>query len=151
MNGDTLLARITPCLENGKAAFVHFLSEEEVGWGSTEYIVMKPKSFLHPFFSYVLAKNESFKEYAESCMEGSTGRQRINIEHLKDYKVTLPSKDIIEKYNETLNSFLPKLISNSNQIQTLQSLRDTLLPKLISGEIRLKGFAEKVEGLQDAS
>ena len=44
-NGDTLVARITPCLENGKTAYVDFLRDDEIGWGSTEYIVMKPK---HP-------------------------------------------------------------------------------------------------------
>ncbi|EHQ05840.1 restriction endonuclease subunit S [Leptonema illini] len=72
INGDTLLARITPCLENGKAAFVTFLDEDQVAWGSTEFIVMRPKLGLHPFFAYVLARTDDFKDYAEGCLEGSS-------------------------------------------------------------------------------
>src|SRR5439155_22467450 len=53
-NGDTLLARITPCLENGKTAFVDFLNGDEIGWGSTEYIVFAPKPPLPPHFVYLL-------------------------------------------------------------------------------------------------
>jgi type I restriction enzyme S subunit len=59
-NGDTLLARITPCLENGKTAYVTFLENDQVAWGSTEYIVMRPKGNLHPFFAYSLARNSDF-------------------------------------------------------------------------------------------
>jgi type I restriction enzyme S subunit len=43
INGDTLLARITPCLENGKTAYVDFLEDRQIGWGSTEFIVLRPK------------------------------------------------------------------------------------------------------------
>ncbi|MEZ4848168.1 MAG: hypothetical protein R3B93_06025 [Bacteroidia bacterium] len=57
-NGDTLLARITPCLENGKTCYVSFLEEKQVGWGSTEYIVMRMKKPFHPFISYLIAKNK---------------------------------------------------------------------------------------------
>ena len=139
-NQDTLLARITPCLENGKACYVHFLQEDEIAWGSTEYIVMRPKDKLHPFFAYVLSKDDSFREYAESCMEGSSGRQRVNINHLVNFTVVLPNESVIQKFNDFLETIEQKLIYNAKQIPILESLRDTLLPKLISGEVRLKGF-----------
>ncbi|HAS0869471.1 TPA: restriction endonuclease subunit S, partial [Enterobacter hormaechei subsp. oharae] len=89
---DTLLARITPCLENGKAAYIDFLDDNETGWGSTEFIVMRPKKEIHPFISYIMCRNPDFKEYAESCMEGSTGRQRVNLDHLKKFNVNLPTE-----------------------------------------------------------
>lgn len=54
-NGDTLVARITPCLENGNTAFVDFLADGEVGWGSTEYIVLRPKGAIRPLLAYLLA------------------------------------------------------------------------------------------------
>jgi type I restriction enzyme S subunit len=138
INGDTLLARITPCLENGKAAYVTFLIEGQVGWGSTEFIVMRAKQGLHPFFSYILSRNNDFRDYAESCMEGSSGRQRVNVEHLSNYEIYLPSNDDIKIFNKTTVSIVPKLIRNSQQILLLTRLRDLLLPKLISGEIRIK-------------
>jgi len=73
-NGDTLLARITPCLENRKTCFVAFLKDKEIGWGSTEYIVMRMKKPFHPFISYILAKDKDFRDFAIGSMTGSSGR-----------------------------------------------------------------------------
>ncbi len=143
-NGDTLLARITPCLENGKAGYVTFLSDNEVGWGSTEYIVMRPKSGIHPLMAYVLCRNQDFKDYAESCMEGSSGRQRVNVDHLKEFTIGKPSDEVIQQFNDYLESIESKLIYNSKQIQTLENLRNTLLPKLMSGEVRVQYQTEDV-------
>ncbi len=137
INGDTLLARITPCLENGKTAYVNFLGDDQVAWGSTEYIVMRPKGNLHPFFAYSLARNSDFRDYAEGCLAGSSGRQRVDVNHLKDYKISIPSATRISNYNAFAKSITPKLHANSQQIRTLETLRDTLLPKLMSGEIRV--------------
>lgn len=139
---DTLLARITPCLENGKAAYIDFLDDNETGWGSTEFIVMRPKKEIHSLISYIMCRNPDFKEYAESCMEGSTGRQRVNLDHLKKFSVNLPSVAKLVMLNELLDSFESKLINNSQQIDSLEKLRDTLLPKLMSGEVRVE-YAEK--------
>lgn len=142
---DTLLARITPCLENGKAGYVTFLSDKEVGWGSTEYIVMHPKSGIHPLMAYVLCRNQDFKDYAESCMEGSSGRQRVNVDHLQEFTISKPTVEIIRQFNDCLESIESKLIYNSKQIQTLEQLRDTLLPKLMNGEVRVMYEISKKE------
>ena len=136
-NGDTLLARITPCLENGKSAFITFLNEGEIAWGSTEYIVMRPKEGIHPFFAYSLVRNQDFRDYAEGCLEGSSGRQRVNVDHLINFKISIPTKSGIEKYNRIAESIVPKLHLNSLEIRNLEKLRDTLLPKLMSGEVRV--------------
>lgn len=137
INGDTLLARITPCLENGKTAFVTFLDNGQVAWGSTEYIVMRPKGSLHPFFAYSLARYSDFRDYAEGCLAGSSGRQRVDVEHLKNYEIKIPSPSVIENFNVVADSITPKLHANFFQIRTLEKLRDTLLPKLMSGEVRV--------------
>jgi type I restriction enzyme S subunit len=123
MNGDTLLARITPCLENGKTAFVTFLKPDQVGWGSTEFIVMRPKKFLHPFFAYTLSRNSDFRDYAESCMEGSSGRQRVNVDHLKQYDIKKPSPETISRFNVFAESTVQKLHANAIQIRTLENLQ----------------------------
>ena len=138
-NGDTLFARITPCLENGKTCFVDFLDNEDiVGWGSTEYIVMKMKKPFHPFISYVIAKNEDFREFAISCMTGSSGRQRAKADDIKEYDIRIPPKDVIDKLNTMVSGLVKNLKNNSKQIRTLEKLRDTLLPKLMSGEVRVE-------------
>ncbi len=77
INGDTLLARITPCLENGKTGFVDFLKDGEVGWGSTEYIVLRPKPPLPVEFGYYLARSNDLRIFAIHNMTGTTGRQRV--------------------------------------------------------------------------
>ena len=138
INKDTLLARITPCLENGKAAYIKFLKDGQVAWGSTEFIVMRPKIEIHPFFAYTLARNDEFRDYAIGCMEGSSGRQRVNVDYLANYSIKIPSRLTIHKFNEIAAFIEPKLHANAMQILTLQKLRDTLLPKLISGEVRVK-------------
>ena len=143
VNGDTLLARITPCLENGKTAYVTFLDNNQVGWGSTEYIVMHPKDDLHPLFAYTLARNIDFREYAEGCLAGSSGRQRIDGDHLINYQIKIPSAKIISKFNESAAAITPKLNFNSVQIRNLEKLRDNLLPKLINGEVRVKLLTEE--------
>ena len=73
-NGDTLLARITPCLENGKTGFVNFMADGEAGRGSTEFIVLRSKR-LTPEFVYCLARTYNFRENAIKSMVGSSGRQ----------------------------------------------------------------------------
>jgi type I restriction enzyme S subunit len=135
---DTLLARITPCLENGKSAYVTFLENGQVGWGSTEFIVMRSKGDLHSLFTYALVKNRDFRDYAEGCLEGSSGRQRVNIDHLAKYEIFIPEESIISEYNKIMQNIEPKLHSNFLQIRTLEKLRDTLLPKLMSGEVRME-------------
>ena len=135
INGDTLLARITPCLENGKSTFVSFLNENQVGWGSTEFIVIRSKDSMHPFFTYVLARNDDFRGYAEGCLEGSSGRQRVNIDHLKNYELYLPDVEAITQFNNIVSSFVPKLNSNFMQVRVLEKLKNALLPKLMSGEV----------------
>lgn len=137
-NGDTLLARITPCLENGKTAYIDFLKDEQIAWGSTEYIVMRPKGELHPFFAYIIAKYQDFRDYAESCMSGSSGRQRVDVDNLKGYEIKIPDPKTIEQFNVSIESIVGKTNCNNNQIRSLTKLRDTLLPKLMNNEIRIQ-------------
>ena len=137
-NGDTLLARITPCLENGKTCYVNFLDEEEIGWGSTEYIVIRMKKHFHPFISYILAKDKDFRDFAISSMSGSSGRQRAQASVIKEYNMKIPPLATIEELNLQLAGITPKLEINAKQIRTLEKLRDTLLPKLMSGEVRVQ-------------
>ena len=90
-NGDTLMARITPCLENGKTAYVSILDEDEVGFGSTEYIVFRNvEGLTDSLFVYYFVTNPWFRDIAIKSMVGSSGRQRVQLAVLENLVVNLP-------------------------------------------------------------
>ena len=145
-NGDTLLARITPCLENGKAAFVDFLADGQVGWGSTEFLVMRPRGTLPEYFAYLLCKHQPFLDFAIQSMVGTSGRQRIQNEALGRYLIAVPPGAIALAFGQVVDALQSSIAANDGQSKTLATLRDTLLPRLISGQLRLpeaQGLAEE--------
>ncbi len=91
-NGDTIMARITPCLENGKHAFISLLDENEIAYGSTEYIVIRGrKGISDNLFVYYLTHFPSFKDAAIKSMVGTSGRQRAQVDVLENLTMKLPS------------------------------------------------------------
>lgn len=138
MNGDTLLARITPCLENGKAAFVDRLSGAEVGVGSTEFIVMKPRRGLPAQWPYFLARSERFREYAVRQMSGTTGRQRLAAEAVEVYAIARPGWAALEKFGSLAAPFFASMSELNRESEQLRTARDELLPLLISGKVRVR-------------
>lgn len=136
-NGDTLLAKITPCLENGKTGFVMHLNENEIAKGSTEFIVMRTKGEVSPYWIYCLARYKDFHDSAVLSMTGTSGRQRVQIDLLRNYEVKVDIERMKEFHN-AVDPYFKKIKSNTNQIRTLTQLRDTLLPKLMSGEVRVE-------------
>lgn len=96
-NGDTIMARITPCLENGKHAFVSILDEGEIAYGSTEYFVFCGKENVSDDdFVYYLTKTPLFRESAIKSMVGSSGRQRAQMDVLENLQMLVP-KDITDQ------------------------------------------------------
>ena len=136
-NGDTLLARITPCLENGKTAFIDFLNEGEVAFGSTEYIVLSPKEGIPPEFLYCLARYPAFVDYAVKNMNGSSGRQRVSAETIGQYSLTRLSDEQYQTFGELASPMFRKMKNNWMENMRLAEVRDALLPKLMSGELNL--------------
>ena len=136
-NGDTLLAKITPCLENGKTGFVMDLDDGEVARGSTEFIVMRPKKEVSPYFTYCLARSSDFRNNAILSMTGTSGRQRVQTGMLKGYEVRY-SPLLMQEFHAGCEPFFSKVHKNQVHIRTLTQMRDTLLPKLMSGETKVK-------------
>lgn len=136
-NGDTLLARITPCLENGKTAFIDFLEDGEVAFGSTEYIVLSPKEGVPPEFLYCLARYPAFVDYAVKNMNGSSGRQRVSAETIGQYCLPKLSSEDFSNFGEVVVPLFLKMRYNSLENLRLVEMRDTLLPKLMSGELNI--------------
>ena len=133
MQGDTLLARITPSLENGKTALVDFLGEDETGWGSTEFIVLCPKPPWPPEFAYLLARDASFRKHAIVNMTGTSGRQRVPAEAVAAYPLAAPLDEVAAAFGALVRPLFDSASSASRQSRDLAEQRDTLLPRLVLG------------------
>lgn len=113
-NNDIIMARITPCLENGKTAFVKGFAENEVVFGSTEYIVMRAiPGHSDPTFIYYLATSPSFREVAIKSMVGSSGRQRVQQDVLENLELVLPDYETQVRVGKVLSAFDDKIELNT--------------------------------------
>lgn len=138
MNGDTLVARITPCLENGKTAFVDFLRDGQIAWGSTEYIVLRPKLPLPPVFAYCLARTGEFRDFAIQNMTGTSGRQRVAPPAMDDFQIAMPSESAAVCFGEIVQPLFNCICAGVDESRKLAAMRDYLLPKLLSGDVRVE-------------
>ncbi|MDA8118628.1 MAG: restriction endonuclease subunit S [Gammaproteobacteria bacterium] len=126
-NGDTLIARITPCLENGKTAFVAGLPAGVVAHGSTEYIVLAGKpNQSDSLFAYYLARSPDFRRYAIGHMEGTSGRQRVPSVAVQNFLVSLPSLPEQRAIAHILGTLDDKIELNRRMNETLEAMARAL-------------------------
>lgn len=145
MNDDILFARITPCLENGKTAFVDFLEEGQAGFGSTEFLIFRAKENCCPQYVYCLSRDPEFRAYAIKSMVGTSGRQRVQTSSISEYLVAKPDPGLMNRFDETTKDWFYQIRSNTKEIVDLKKVRDYLLPRLLSGEIEVKAAEEQIE------
>ena len=137
-NGDTLFARITPCLENGKTGFVQFLpGPNAVAFGSTEFIVLRSRT-LTPEFVYCLARSDEFRGVAIKSMSGATGRQRVQEKCFDDLPIVQPPRALLAQFTATTAPSFLLTYKLHLQVQNLRRTRDLLLPRLLSGQIEVQ-------------
>lgn len=144
-NGDTLLARITPCLENGKTGYVDFLSEGEVGIGSTEFIVMRPREGIPSVLPYIIATSSDFRDFAIRHMTGTSGRQRLAAKDLEDFEVPVFNTHSGDEFGRVSDALLARVKAAVDETRILARARDELLPLLMSGKLRVRDAEKKVE------
>lgn len=138
LKDDILVARITPCLENGKTALAEFLDETEPGFGSTEFLVLRPGRLAGRYYLSCLARDDRFRSYCIQSMVGSSGRQRVQIGSLKDYLLPLPSDSLINQcFEDVLEPMFSKMSKSSSQERSLSNIRETVLPQIISGKLSI--------------
>ncbi|MBN1125183.1 MAG: restriction endonuclease subunit S [Sedimentisphaerales bacterium] len=133
-NGDVLLARITPCLENGKTGFVNFLAPDEIACGSTEFIVLRGR-FVSQYFTYCLSRTHDFRETAIKSMIGSSGRQRVQPSCFDDYMIGLAPRFLLDQFDEAVAPIFHQIGILMIQVRRLIEARDIFLPRLMNGEI----------------
>lgn len=132
-NGDTIMARITPCLENGKTAFVDILADGEIAFGSTEFIVMRARDGISdPQFVYYLATSPAFRNVAIKSMVGSSGRQRVQQGVLDELELTVPPLDEQQKIGAFFAAIDQKIAINNEINDNLQQQAQTLFAERFS-------------------
>lgn len=129
-NGDTVMARITPCLENGKTAYVDMLDDGEIGFGSTEFIVMRAKTGISdPQFVYYTAINPVFRNVAIKSMVGSSGRQRVQQSVLEELELSVPDLEEQRRIGAFLARIDEKIALNDRINDNLQQQASILYGK----------------------
>ena len=144
-NYDTLMARITPCLENGKTSFVNILEENEVAFGSTEYFVFRAKQdIINPYYLYYLVTTDKFREVAIKSMSGTSGRQRVQKDQILDFSVDLPSLEDQEKIMKPLKLIDDKISLNTklntNLLQLSQIMFKNKFPNVNDGPDKIGAY-----------
>jgi type I restriction enzyme S subunit len=153
-NGDTLFARITPSLEHGKTALVLILDEREIAFGTTEFIVLAPKVIKSDYYVFYLARTRDVREKAIRAMSGSSGRQRVPDDIFDRILIPVPPEEVIKEFNNIVSPLFEMITVNARENLVLARIRDALLPKLLSGGIRVKvdveeEFPEETKKLED--
>jgi type I restriction enzyme S subunit len=130
-NDDTLFARITPCLENGKTGFVQFLPDDDaVAVGSTEFIVLRSRT-LTPEFVYCLARSEGVRNSAIKSMTGASGRQRVQEKCFDRIQIAHPPRALLEKFSSVVVPMFRLIHGLHERVDTIRKVRDLVLPRLI--------------------
>ena len=126
-NNDTIMARITPCLENGKIAKVSILNNDEIGFGSTEYIVFRAiDSVSDADFLYYLICSPLVRNPAIKSMVGSSGRQRVQTDVVANLDIELPPIEEQRKIGGLLRTFDDKIKFNNEINNNLEQQAQAL-------------------------
>ena len=142
-NGDTIMARITPCLENGKTAQVSILNDGEVGFGSTEYIVFRAKEGIaNKDYLYYLVCSPEVREPAIKSMVGSSGRQRVQTDVVKNLEIDVPPLVDQEKIGSFLKSFDDKIALNDKINKNLEQQAEAIFQSILSNAVTTVNLGE---------
>jgi type I restriction enzyme S subunit len=136
--GDILFAKITPCSENGKVAYIDHI-DSEVGFASTEFIVFHPTENVDGKYVYLLLSSGNVHRLAISLMEGTTGRQRIPWKIFRN-RIFVPMPDKVEQtiIVDKILAFDKQIKENNSKIAVLERLKKSLMQNLLTGRVRVK-------------
>lgn len=139
-NGDTIMARITPCLENGKTAKVSFLDDGEVGFGSTEFIVFRAKKNISDEdYLYYLICSPTVRNPAIKSMVGSSGRQRVQTDVLQNLEIDIQDLRIQRRIGAVLRTIDDKIALNNKINDNLEQTADALYQSFFSPKSGTQG------------
>lgn len=156
--GDVVVAKITPCFENGKGACLDCL-DTEIGYGTTEFINLRPSDKVLAQYLYLITMAQPFRKLGEEVMSGSAGQKRVPVEFIKNFTLGIPpveeQKEIIKELYGKLRD-IDKLIEKEKEtIETLHELKSRLISDVVTGQIDVRDVEvpefEYVEEIEDSS
>ena len=125
---DVLFAKITPCMENGKGAVAVGL-KNKIGFGSTEFHVLRPKENINSVWLYTLTAMKSFRIEAERKMTGSAGQKRVPISFFKNYNLGLPPIELQNKFADIVKQIDKQKFEIEKSLKEMQELYESLMGK----------------------
>ena len=137
-DNDILVAKITPCFENGKGALVQNL-RNGIGFGSTEFHVIRTDAQVDDRFIFYHTVTHEFRQRGKQQMSGSAGQQRVPSEFLRSYKVTLPPLPEQRQIAAVLGTWDRAIEQTTDLLRTLRTRHRGLMHRLLTGEVRLPG------------
>ena len=148
--GDVLFAKITPCMENGKGAFVDSLPTR-YAFGSTEFHVLRPSHAVDAKFLYYYTFNPVFRAYAAENMSGAAGQKRVSSRFLKDTRLflpPLPEQQRIATYLDVSCAAIDAAVAaKRRQIETLDALRKSTVQQILTVKLH-PGLGLKDSGIE---
>ena len=125
---DVLFAKITPCMENGKGAVAVNL-ENKIGFGSTEFHVIRPSKYVNPLWIYTLTATKEFRKQAEMSMIGSAGQKRVSSKYLENYKMGVPPITLQNQFSEIVKQIDKQKFEIEKSLKETQELYESLMEK----------------------
>lgn len=138
LRGDTLLARITPCLENRKTGYVDNIDEGAIAIGSTEFIVLRARAAIAAPIAFLLVTEARFRDFAIQNMVGTSGRQRVSAADLARFELPAPDPVWLADFGQRAVALFTHVESLESENRALAATRDALLPQLMSGKLRVR-------------
>ncbi|MEI8130252.1 MAG: restriction endonuclease subunit S [bacterium] len=139
-NGDVVLAKITPCYENGKAGVMKGL-KNGFGFGTTEFMVMRPKDSILADYLYYLIFSDKFRKSGEVEMRGTAGQKRVTTSFVRNYEFSLPNlekqKEIVNKLNEKTKLFDTAIRKTEQSIEILKEFKSSLISNVVTGKVKI--------------
>ncbi len=144
---DVLLAKITPCFENGKGAYLNDL-DSEVGFGTTEFHVFRPNlNIVLADFFYNIIQSEMFMTLGEENMVGSAGQKRVPNSFISNFEAAFPSikeqNEIVEYIDRTNSEIDQSITQAKKEIALIKEYQQSLISDAVTGKIDVRGEVEK--------
>lgn len=147
--GDVLVAKITPCFENGKGALVSDLATD-IGFGTTELHVLRVGNQIDPRFLFSITSSYRFRGIGERFMTGAAGQQRVSEQFIADFPIALPPAEEqkaivahIERETKKIDALIDKY---RRETALLEEYRAALISHAVTGKIDVRGVVATAEG-----
>lgn len=139
---DVVIAKITPCFENGKGAYLNDLATQ-IGFGTTEFIVLRANEFISPAYLYQVTMTPLFRIHGAEAMTGAAGQQRVPIDFVREFMIPLPPREEQEKILTHIDNRLETIDQGihtaQRQVALVREYRTRLIADVVTGKLDVRG------------